>query len=58
VGKSEGKKQFGRKSHRWENNIRVDIKEILVEYEDRNRLAENRAFWRSSENMVLNSGVP
>jgi hypothetical protein len=27
VGKHEGKRPFGRSRHRWEDNIRVDIKE-------------------------------
>jgi len=27
VGKPEGKRQLGRTSHRWENNIRLDLKE-------------------------------
>jgi hypothetical protein len=28
VAKSEGKKPLGRRSHRWEDNIRMDLREI------------------------------
>jgi len=28
VGKPEGKKPLGRHSHRWEDNIRLDLREI------------------------------
>jgi hypothetical protein len=27
VGKSEGKRPLGRPRHRWENNIKVDLRE-------------------------------
>ena len=28
MGKPEGKKPLGRSSHKWENNIKIDFKEI------------------------------
>jgi hypothetical protein len=28
VGKPEGKRPFGRYRHRWEDNIRIDLREI------------------------------
>jgi hypothetical protein len=28
VGKPEGKRPLGRPKHRWENNIRMDLREI------------------------------
>jgi len=28
VGKSEGKRPFGRHGRRWENNIRMDLREV------------------------------
>jgi hypothetical protein len=28
VEKPEGKKPFGRPRHRWENNIKMDVKEV------------------------------
>jgi hypothetical protein len=29
VGKSEGKRPLGRRSHRWDNGIRMDLGEIV-----------------------------
>jgi hypothetical protein len=34
VGKPEGKRPLGRRKHRWENNIRMDLREIWWEFED------------------------
>jgi hypothetical protein len=31
VTKSEGKRLLGRHKHRWENNIRMDLKKIVCE---------------------------
>jgi hypothetical protein len=31
VGKPEGKKPLGRPRHRWEDNIRMDLREIELE---------------------------
>jgi hypothetical protein len=31
VGKSEGKRPLGRPSRRWEDNMKIDIKEIGME---------------------------
>jgi hypothetical protein len=28
VGKPEGKKSFGRPRHRWEDNIKIDLKKM------------------------------
>jgi hypothetical protein len=30
VGKSEGKRSLGRPRHRWEDNIRIDLREVVV----------------------------
>jgi hypothetical protein len=34
VGKPHGKKALGRPRHRWENNIRMDLREIWSESVD------------------------
>jgi len=31
VGKPEGKRPLGRRRHRWEDNIRMDRREIVLE---------------------------
>jgi len=42
VGKPEGKRPFRRSRHRWEDNIRMDLKEIGWEVVDCIHLAEDR----------------
>ena len=34
VGKPEGKRPLGRPRRRWEDNIRMDLQEVGVGYED------------------------
>jgi hypothetical protein len=38
VGKLEGRKPFGRSRRRWEDNIKIDFREICVEVMDCIRL--------------------
>ena len=57
VGKPEGKKLLGRSRRRWENNIKVDLREVgwgmgwiyLVQVKDS---------WRALLNVVMNLPVP
>jgi hypothetical protein len=42
VGKSEGKRPFGRPGRRWEDNIKMDLKEVGCEVMDWVELAEDR----------------
>jgi len=51
VGKPEGKRPFGRPRRRWEDNIRMDIKELGWGLTD---LDQNRDEWRSLVNAVMN----
>jgi hypothetical protein len=50
VGKPEGKRSLGRPRHRWEDNIRVDIKEIWWDGVDWIHLAQDRPVAGSCEN--------
>jgi hypothetical protein len=34
VGKPEGKRPLGRRSHRWDDNIRMDIMDIVEQIVD------------------------
>ncbi|KAJ4428156.1 hypothetical protein ANN_24171 [Periplaneta americana] len=47
VGRPEGKTPLGRPRRRWEDNIKMDLRE--VEYDDRDRinLAQDRGRWRA-----------
>jgi hypothetical protein len=54
VRKPEMKRLLGRPRHRWEVNIRMDIKEIVWEVVDWIHLAKDRDQWQSLVNMVMN----
>jgi hypothetical protein len=58
VGKPEGKRPLGTSGRRWEDNIRMDLREIGwggVAWID---LAQDRDQWMAHVNMVMNSRVP
>ena len=57
VGKPERKRRLGRRRHRWEDNIKMDLWEVRggggwME------LAQNRDRWRTLVNTVMNFRVP
>jgi len=54
VGKLEGKKSLGRPRLRWEDNIRMDLREGL----DWMHLAQDRDKWRAVLNTVMNLKIP
>jgi len=57
VGKSEGKKSRGRPRRRWEDNIRMNLREIDWEVVDWIRLAQDRDRWRALVKTVINLRV-
>jgi hypothetical protein len=46
VGRPEGKRPLGRPGHRWEDNIRMDLREIGIDGVNWIRLAEDMLQWR------------
>jgi len=52
IRKPEGRKTLGRPSRIWEDNIRMDLREIGCEGVDRIHLAQDRDQWRAVVNMV------
>jgi hypothetical protein len=54
VGKREGERPLGRPRHRWEDNIKMDLKETGWGGMDWIDLAQDRAI----VNMVMNLQVP
>jgi len=54
VGKPEGKRPFGRVRRRWEDNIRMDLREIGWEPADQIHLAQDRDQWQALPNTVMN----
>jgi hypothetical protein len=58
VGRPEGKRPLGRPRRRWKDNIKVDLRELLIDGANRIRLALDRFHWRAFVNAVMNLRVP
>jgi hypothetical protein len=58
VGRPEGKRPLGRPRHRWENNIKMDPREIRIDGANWIRLAQGRVQLRVFVNTVTNLRVP
>ena len=58
VGKPEGKRSLGRPRRRWEDNIKMDFREVGCGGMDSIELAQNRDSWRALVNVVMNLLVP
>ena len=58
VGKPEGKRPLGTPRRRWEDNIRMDLQEVGLVYEDWIGLAQDRDRWRAPVSAVRNLRVP
>jgi hypothetical protein len=57
VGKPEGKRPLGRPRRRWENGIKMDLREIGWGCVEWIHLAEDRDRWRAVVNAVMNLRV-
>jgi hypothetical protein len=58
VGKPEGKRPLGRPRHRWEDGIRMDLREIgLGAGVDWIRLAQDKDWWQAVVCAVMNLRV-
>jgi hypothetical protein len=57
VGKPEGKRPRGRPRRRWEDGIRMDLREIDLGGVDCIRLAQDRDRWRAVVSAVMNLRV-
>jgi hypothetical protein len=57
VGKLQGTRPFGRLKCTWEDNIRLDLKEIGWGGVDSIRLAQDMDQWRALVNTVMNLRV-
>jgi len=57
VGKPEGKRPLGRPRRRWEDNIKMDLREVGGDG-DWIELAQDRDRWRALVNTVMNLRVP
>ena len=57
VGKPMGKRPLGRPRHRWEDNVKKDLQEVLCGAMDWIELAQGMDSWRALVNEVMNFGV-
>ena len=58
VGKPEGRRPLGRPRRRWEDNIRMDLREVGCGCVDWMELAQDRDRWRALVSAVMNLRVP
>jgi hypothetical protein len=58
VGKPEGKRPLGSPRRRWEDNIKMDLKEVGCGNMDWIHLAQDRDRWRALMTAVMNLRVP
>ena len=58
TGKPTGKRPLGRPRRRWEDNIRMDLKEIGINTRIMVGLTQDRDYWRAFVNTALNRRVP
>jgi hypothetical protein len=54
VGRPEGKRPLGRPRRRWEDNIKMDLREIGIDGVNWIRLAQDRVQWRAFVNTMMN----
>jgi hypothetical protein len=57
-GRPEGRRPLGRPRRTWEDNIKMDLREIGFGDVDWIHLAQDRDRWRALVNTVMNVRVP
>jgi hypothetical protein len=57
VGNLEGKRPLGRTRRRWEDNIKLDLREVGINLANWIQLAQDRVQWRACVNTVMNLRV-
>ena len=58
AGKPGGKRPLGRPRRRWQDNIRMDFREVGCGCVDWMELAQDRDRWRALVSAVMNLRVP
>jgi hypothetical protein len=58
VGRPECNKPLGRPRRSWEDNIKMDLREIRIDEANWIQLAQDRVQWRACVNTVMNLRVP
>jgi hypothetical protein len=55
---AQGKRPLGRPRRRWENNIKMDLREIGINGANWIQLSQGRVQWQACVNTVMNLRVP
>jgi hypothetical protein len=58
VGRPEETRPLEKSRHRWEDNIKLDLKKIGIDGANWIRLAQERVQWRTVMRTVMNMRVP
>ena len=58
MGKQEGKRPLGRPRRRWQDNIKIDLREVGCDPGDCIALVEDRDEWRAYIRTVMILRVP
>ena len=58
TGTPTGKRSLGKPRHRWENNIRMDLKVTYINTRNWVGSAQDMHYWRALVNAALNLRVP
>jgi hypothetical protein len=58
VERTEGRRPLGRPRRRWEDNIKMGLREIGIDGANWFRLAQDRIQWRAFVNTIMNLRVP
>ena len=58
VGKAEGKRPLGRPRHRWEDKIKMDLREVGCDPGEWISFAEDRDQWQAYVRAIMNLRVP
>jgi hypothetical protein len=58
LGKPKGRRPLGRPRHRWQDNIKMDLREIRFGDVDWIYLAQGKDRWRALVNTIMNLRVP
>ena len=58
MGKCEGKRPLGKPGRKWEDNFKMDLREMGCGGMDWIDVAQDRDRWRALMNVVMNLRVP
>jgi hypothetical protein len=58
VGRPEGKRPLGRPRRRWEDNIKMDFREVRIDGANWIGLTQDSVQWRTFVHVVMNLRLP